>query len=284
MSKISVVILNFNRPEYIQNNILPIITNIDIIDEILISHGKKETAFEDSHYKVKSLNHWGEYNEKYGLARRFLTAKEAKNEYIIIMDDDIIPSDDTVKTLYNKIKTDPERIYGLYGRGVNKNNLYQFTNLFGKVAIVLTRFLITHKNMVHHFLDNYQEIEKNNPMIKNSKPYWNGEDITFSLLSITKYGKLPEALDLQHTNRIANYLNMSEGISTGNNEHLNYRQELTAKLIEQLDLSENIKNNSNIKKKKSQFSYFFFNSNLFILFIILLILVLFFSYTRKYFV
>jgi len=43
---ISVVILNFNRPDYIKNNIIPELNKINLIDEIIISHGKEKTYFE----------------------------------------------------------------------------------------------------------------------------------------------------------------------------------------------------------------------------------------------
>jgi len=84
MSKLSVIILNFNRPEYIKDYILPALINCPSINEIIISHGKKETFFEDSAtdinpkinnedewIKIKHLKHWGNDNKIYGLTLRF---------------------------------------------------------------------------------------------------------------------------------------------------------------------------------------------------------------------
>ena len=278
---ISVVILNFNRPEYINNNIIPILDKIELIDEIIISHGKKETFFESKSEKVKNLQHWGELNKTYGLTLRFLSAREAKNEAVIIMDDDIIPAEKTIKILYELYGKENDRLYGLYGRSLNLDNEYSIDNVFGEVPIVLTRFLLTHRDLTRYFLTRFRDLE--NDLIKNSKPYWNGEDILFSLLSIQKYGKLPKVLNLNHHNRLANYLNLNEAISTGSEEHQKYRKKLTQYLVKELELNNKIKSDTNIEKRKNQFSYFFFNSILFYIFLFFFILLTYYYFKKYYF-
>jgi len=120
-------------------------------------------------------------------------------------------------------------------------------------------------------------------MIKNSKPYWNGEDILFSLLSIEKYGKLPQALDLKHHNRIINYLTLEQGISTGKNNHDAYRKNLSQYLTEKLNLGEKISKETKVQKRKNQFNYFFFNSILFYFFFIPFIIASFYFFRYYYF-
>jgi len=278
---ISVVILNFNRPKYINNNIIPILDKIELIDEIIISHGKEETFFESKSEKVKNLQHWGEANKTYGLALRFLSAQEAKNEAVIIMDDDIIPTEKTIKILYELYGKENDRLYGLYGRSLNLDNEYSIDNVFGEVPIVLTRFLLTHRDLSRYFLTRFRDLE--NDLIKNSKPYWNGEDILFSLLSIEKYGKLPKVLNLDHHNRLANYLNLNEAISTGSGDHQKYRKKLTQYLVKELELNNKIKSDTNIEKRKNQFSYFFFNSILFYIFLFFFILLTYYYFKKYYF-
>jgi len=277
---ISVVILNFNRPSFIKNNIIPELEKIDLIDEILISHGKEETYFESKSKKIKNFKHWGEYNEKYGLVLRFITANEAKNDKIIIMDDDIIPYENTIEKLNSLIEKDKNRLYGLYGRNIDLDNKYIIENVFGNVPIVLTRLLITTKEMIKYFLDNFRNYE--NDVIKNSKPFWNGEDILFSLLSIKKYNNLPFVIDSNHYNRLSNYLSLGEAISTGNNNHKLYRENMTKELKDKLKVKEKIKTETKIEKRKSQFSYFFFNSILvyFPIIIIVIFLLIYYVYIK----
>jgi hypothetical protein len=281
MSKLSIVILNFNRPDYIKNYILPKIISYNNVDEIIISHGKEETFFNsssseidpkmsDEWVKIKNLKHWEHHNKNYGLALRFLSALEAKNPNVIIMDDDIIPSEDTVDFLKEKIDEDPQRIYGIYGRNINDKNEYSYTNYFGTTPIVLTRCLITTKEMCKYFIDNFRSYETD--LVKNSKPYWNGEDILFSLLSIQKHGKLPKAYNLKHDNRVANYLDIDQSISIGKG-HNEYRKELTKYLMERMEIKDKIKEERKIKHWKTQVSYFVENSFLYYFFYVLVILV-----------
>lgn len=278
---ITVVILNFNRADYIKNDIIPKLDKIELIDEIIISHGKEETFFESTSEKVKNLKHWGEANKTYGLTLRFVSAQEAKNEAVIIMDDDIIPYEKTIKILYELYEKEKDRLYGLYGRSLKINNEYSIDNVFGDVPIVLTRFLLTHRDLTRYFLTRFRDLE--NDLIKNSKPYWNGEDILFSLLSIQKYGKLPKVLNLDHHNRLANYLNLNEAISTGSDEHQKYRKKLTQYLVKELELEKKINSDTKIEKRKNQFSYFFFNSILFYIFLFFFILLTYYYFKKYYF-
>jgi hypothetical protein len=275
---ISVVLLNFSRPDYINNTIIDKLDKIPEIDEIVISHGKKSAYFKSNNHKVKNLIHYGEMNKKYGLTLRFLSALEAKNNIIIIMDDDIYPTKKTVKTLIKNYKDNPKRLYGIYGRLLDENNNYTIDNVFGDVHIVLTRLLITDKEMCKYFIDNYKKYEIE--MIKKSKPFWNGEDILFSLLSYKKYGNLPRAIDLSHNNRLANYLDFGNSISL-NNEHFKYRQNLSKELVKELKINnKNFHEKKKIDFKKSQFYYFLLNSNLiyYLFLIILLIIITIFSF------
>tara|TARA_Y100000592_G_C5463122_1_gene315062 strand:+ start:481 stop:1248 length:768 start_codon:yes stop_codon:yes gene_type:complete len=245
---------------------MPELVKYDIIDEILISHGKKDTMFEYNHEKVKHLEHYGEMNKTYGLTLRFLTGSLSSNNYVMIMDDDIIPYEKTIKELVKNIKEDDERIYGLYGRDLDKNKEYIKVNVFGQVPIVLTRCLITTKEMCQYFMDNFRDFETDR--IKKSKPYWNGEDILFSMLSIKKYNKLPVAIDLEHYNMITNYLSLNS-ISFGA-DHDEYRKQLTK------DFSKNIKEfpPSKIVNSKTQVSYFSENSLVIDIFYTILVLVI----------
>jgi hypothetical protein len=270
---LSVVILNFNRPDFVKNNIVPALKKNNYVDEIIISHGKEETAF--TLEKTKNYKHWNKINENYGLSRRFLTARKAKNKHVIIMDDDIIPSNDTIEFLFERIKED-ERVYGIYGRNITDG--YNITNCFGKVHIVLTRCLITTKEMCDYFMKNFRKFEDEN--VKNSKPYWNGEDILFSLLSIEKYKKLPISYDLKHYNRTANYLNFSDSISLAD-DHLLYRKKISENFLKKLKLNKRLLFTAELNKK-SQIIYFVRNSILINYLYAFLFLCLSFILIKKY--
>lgn len=260
---VSAVVLNFNRPEYIRDYIQWSLLKDPNVNEIVISNGKEETdlslekqiSLEGSHF-IKNLQHWGKPNEEYGLTLRFLSALEAKNEYVLIMDDDIIPEKETVQFLLDRVKEEPDIIHGFYGRSLPGME-YSYENVFGEVPIVLTRCLMTTKTKCQFFIDNFRFYE--NDRIKASKPYWNGEDILFSLMSVQNTGKMNKAYDLPHTNRVWNYLNLSESISVGGG-HDEYRKKLSKELVETMALKDVIKKGEKVDKSKYQLTYFVQNS------------------------
>ena len=261
---VSAVVLNFNRPGYLWQTIRPQLMGMDEIDELVISNGKRETDLTMEKiikYRnkrgVKQLQHWGDMNSMYGLTLRFLSALEAGNEYVLIMDDDIIPTRETVKFLLKRVKENPDVIHGLYGRSFDEKGEYSYENLFGEVPVVLTRCMMTTREKCKYFMDNFRLYESE--LIKNSKPYWNGEDVLFSLLSFQKTGKMNHAYDLSHTNRVWNYLNLSESISVGDDHNL-YRKKLSKQLLENMGLKDEIKQKEKVLKKKYQLSYFIENT------------------------
>jgi len=258
---VSAIILNFNRPDYIQNHILPALSKIKEINQVVISNGKKETAIGITKYGeyLKILDHYGEMNKEYGLTLRFLSSLKAKNKYVMIMDDDIIPTPETVKFLLERVKTEPSRIHGMYGRDLLDGKTYSYENVFGEVPVVLTRCLMTTKEKCQFFMDNFRLYESD--LIKTSRPYWNGEDILFSLLSVQSTGKMNRAYDLSHTNRVLNYLDPGTSISIGG-DHISYRQKLVTSLMEKMVISDVIKKEKKIIKKRYQLTYFLENTDL----------------------
>ena len=221
-----------------------------------------------------------ENNQHYGLARRFLAARYSSNYNIIIMDDDILPTEESVDTLIINIQKE-ENIYGLYGRMLDKKFKYHTSLYFGQCHIVLTRCLITTIEMCKYFIDNYKIYEYD--IVKKSKPFWNGEDILFNLLSIKKTDKFPVSIQLSHTNKnvITEHFFTSNSIS-GGTTHLDYRKHLTQKLVQDMDLGEKLKENKN-NKKHLNCIYEFKNSNLIYYFLILLVaIVIILLYIRKF--
>ena len=213
-------------------------------------------------------------NKEYGLTLRFLSGTQAKNDLVLIMDDDIVPSETAIASLIDKINN-KEGVYGLYGRNFDSDMKYDKSNSFGEVPVVLTRCLICKRDMCEYFMKNFRKYETQE--IRNSKPYWNGEDILFSMLSIQKYKKLPEAIEYKHYNTVLNYMSLN-AISFGK-EHDEYRKKLTRDFVQKLNLDKEIKK-ADIKYKKSQFRYFYENGPLEIIISSVIFLILFVSIVK----
>ena len=105
----SLDILNWKR----KRNVIFIVNNMvkfDFINEILISNGNKEHSLQKNDFiksdKIKIYDDWI-INNNYGLDLRYINALRAKNDNIIIMDDDIDISENELNRLideYKKIK------------------------------------------------------------------------------------------------------------------------------------------------------------------------------------
>ena len=83
---ISLIILNWKRPDNIKNHILPYLENNNYINEIIISHGREDTIFE---YVSENKNIIHRYdsnlNDSFGLSLRFLSALTCQNKIIMFI-------------------------------------------------------------------------------------------------------------------------------------------------------------------------------------------------------
>ena len=174
--KISMVVMNWLRPEVLQSDILPNMVKYELLDEIIISHGREDTYFEFDDPKIVNRKDWGDINEYYGLSRRFLASSEAKNDIILMIDDDEYPTEDAVKKLYDEYQKNPNRMYGPFGQNLRWGN-YNYHMRFGEVCVLITKCTLFHKELCWHFFK-YMPIMRE--ILKQGKPYWNGEDILHS--------------------------------------------------------------------------------------------------------
>ena len=220
---ISLIILNWKRPENIKKHILPYLEENNIIDEIIISHGNKDTIFNyESNKKIIIHRHDNELNQNFGLSLRFLAALTSKNKFIMFMDDDEVISNDDIEKCYYQIKNNKNLgIIGKYGRKFYKQGnqyVYNFHNFKGISDIILTKFMILRKQIIFDFFVNSMHVEH---LQKKSKPFWNGEDIFISLLSRKRYGNNSLYADRDIKGKKLDELGVSVSLWGG---HKNFRE------------------------------------------------------------
>ncbi len=137
---ISVVILNWLRPSNLKDTILPALERYSSVSEIIISHGKKETAFDykSEQCRIVHRKDWGEVNDTYGLARRWIAGKYAANEIVMDHDDDLLISEDTLEKLLHHYLQRPNVIHGLFGRQPSTTFRYDPVDHHGDVLLNCT--------------------------------------------------------------------------------------------------------------------------------------------------
>lgn len=194
---ISAVILNWDRPSALTDVILPVLERYANISEIIISHGRHETAFNYTSRRCRIVHRedWG-INETYGLSRRFLAAKGAVNEIILHHDDDLILPERTLDRLLSHYQRRPNVIHSLFGRRPSLSLQYLYEDVTGDVLIALTGCSLVSKKLVEHCLGRYFQETHNFMRQSNFKTLWNGEDIYQSLVAFKHSGLLNKAYAL----------------------------------------------------------------------------------------
>lgn len=158
--KVSVVILSYNRPHNLEKT-LPILNNYKNIDEIIVLHGHRDYYKKFQFNKVRNYEDY-ELNKKYGGARRWFHMDKCKNDIVLFLDDDLLPSENLANNLLNKLLEEYSRntIYGKYkrncnGKGYNQDNDNQYDT-------ILTGLSMIKKSTIYNYLksDLFKEHEK----------------------------------------------------------------------------------------------------------------------------
>ncbi len=248
---IDVIILNWDRPRHIQEHLIPLLTSCSQIGRIIISHGKRETYFEAPGPRVVCLDHSG-INATFGLALRFHSVSHAETDAVLILDDDQILQSAHIAQLASAYDERPGHIHGydaryawktrsglVYGRRTTRIR-HCADPVFLKQMIwdppgpcmVLTKTLIAPRTALEAFNEHAHQVE---PFIRaQSRPLWNGEDMFFSLLHLSRTGRLP--VIHKPVVRRGETPEGDTGISSDKAYHFSYRTAFLRHACEVLDL------------------------------------------------
>ena len=232
-SKVSVVILNWLRPNNIIHHILPELIHIPEVNEIIISHGRPDTYF-DNQFPNQPIIHRRDFekNKVFGLSLRFLAALQSSNPYIVFIDDDVVPLSNTISNMVQTLIANYPCIVSKDGRNCTFQTPYDTHNINSlRLPIALTRLLVLHKSLIDLFWEKQKYIF---PYVsRHSQPLWNGEDIFLSLLAYFIYKKKayicqsPKLFPIKNLNTIND---LKVAISQQNN-HYQYRNKLVQEIF-----------------------------------------------------
>jgi len=241
---VSAVILNWNRPLWLRRVILPLLARHPLVDEIHVSHGRERTCFpfETPRCEMVHRHDW-DLNDRYGLALRFVAAREVKNDAVLILDDDLVVARRSITRLKGSFDAAPHTLHGIFGRRISPAYEYSCDGYErGETPVVLTRCLMMHRSYADVFLEAAPSAEE---LITRGVPKWNGEDIFLSLLSIRRTGTLPRAYDLPYKNVLGWRLGSISKTKVPHGEgekmaHKTYRSWFTREAIELLGVQAQI--------------------------------------------
>lgn len=190
-TKVSVYILNYSRPQNLELS-LPVLSKYDVVDEIVISHGNPDTfkyfkyLSRDGKNKIRNIKDYSN-NDKYGAGRRFIIDLNTfKNDAIVILDDDLLPTEMLINRMLLSYQKDPDQIYGPFIRNCSPSG-YVFTSTPEDYNTVITCLALTSKNVIKIFQDNFDSMSK-----LLEKYNGNGDDLTFNHIFRNKFNKNPK--------------------------------------------------------------------------------------------
>jgi hypothetical protein len=166
-----------------------------VIDEVIVMNNGLNTNIID-HPKLKIVNpSWD-----IGLRSRWILGALAKNNCLVVQDDDLIVSEDVVNTLYGHFLLDNDKTYGVYGRRLDPLGRYVTQQFYsGYVDIVLTRIACLNKRLIPFLLEAEQHIL---PSRYPTAQEWPGDDILLSYVSTSIYNKQPFAIPIAERNMV----------------------------------------------------------------------------------
>jgi hypothetical protein len=209
--KISVIILNYKRPHNLRKSI-PELLKIKQINEIIVVNGNKENQFNISHPKIRCIDDWNNNNNIYTM-RKFKNYHLCKNDTILSIDDDILPSQQLIDNVIKNYQKDKNNFYGSFSRICNKTT---YTSRNG--PFILTGLFLTSKDVIKNTWNNMKKNKKLFKIVVDQKG--NCEDLFFNYEFKRLYKKIPIHITGKYTN-----LDDSNGYSTTNpTNHINMRK------------------------------------------------------------
>ena len=169
--KCTAVLLSWKRLNQI-NDLSDYLQTFDFIDEILICNNNPDVApFRKEGVTV--INN----SSDLGLWTRFTTAMLAKNEAILLHDDDLLVDHKCMSHMWESFAKIPTTNHGLFGRRFPApDHTYNMRDYLGKCDALLTRCVFTSKTRCHKALGFTHAFDRE----LGGSPRGNGEDILLS--------------------------------------------------------------------------------------------------------
>ena len=196
---ITAVVLNWQRPNIIQQVTIPILAKCPHVDELIVAHTSEDNFFDipegDDRLRIQHLKM---FDPALGMKVRWVAAMEARNEHILSIDDDVLVSPESLNKLCESYMQEPDVIHGCFARAFRDAELrYSSTEIaYGRMALVLTGLGIQGKAVWEECLKLAPQVED---ILRDDLKWWDGEDIFGALVAIKRSKKLNRSHNLPFT-------------------------------------------------------------------------------------
>ena len=224
-SGVSVVIMNWSRPENVKMFAERMVT-YSSVEEVIIVMNNPATRFEMDHEKVVTLDLRG-LERHWGVAVRFKACLLAESKWVLIIDDDMDMSEQGLQRMLEVKATEPDSLIAYYGRTIRMGQLYEVRE--GRHDIALTKALLLDFRFCEAF-SRASHLMKD--LSHEAKVTWNGEDIFMSLVAEAVMGQ--KAIILQPRPGDINELVDALGIHQTDPGHIAFRNRFLQTAISRL--------------------------------------------------
>jgi hypothetical protein len=184
---ITIVTLNWMRPSNIINNLYQYSSYRRVSQVICFNNGPPLGRCAKIPVKCVLI----EASTDLGVYTRLAAASLARTNAVFHTDDDILIPEETLEVLFRAWIAAPHSCHGLFGRAVRP--VYQKSDIFGPVEVVLTRALICSRQ-VNDWALSATHLFEHLPSV----PHGNGEDIILSFAAMALSRSLNYAHRLQY--------------------------------------------------------------------------------------
>lgn len=216
---VTVVLLNFKRPDNIRKIVDSMITYKHVAEIIIVSNNPNST-FSYPHEKVLVLDMMA-YEDDLGVAVRFKACLLAMNQHVLIADDDLMVTEAGLSNLLTARHEHPWSVVGFWGRDYNHSHPdYAYVESGpGHHDIALTKALLLDTCACRAFWEASHLMQD---IAHKAAVTWNGEDIFMSLVSTKVLGASPYITPHQDAVDVIQLTEGSVGISSAQ-DHLPHR-------------------------------------------------------------
>jgi hypothetical protein len=197
--KISVLLMNYNRPDNVELS-LPALHNMTIIDEIIVLNGLRQHRNRIELPKVVNIDESDE-QEQWATMRRFMAYRHARNEILLHLDDDQLPTEGLLRRMLRAYHDDPMQMYGSmkYARLCDSTGYSAPHQNHNKLrpGQTLTNFVLTGVSLMSKATNMavLQGMKAQGSLFRLVlKQKGNGEDLLFNEVFIKLFRKFPVAV------------------------------------------------------------------------------------------
>lgn len=227
----TVILLNFNRPDNIRYIVDNMLTYKNVAEIIVVSNNPNN-SFSYPNVKVVVLDMMA-YEDDLGVAVRFKACLLAMNWHILIADDDLMVTEAGLSNLLGARHEHPWSIVGFWGRDYNHSDPdYAYVESGpGHHDIALTKALLLDTCACRAFWEASHLMQD---IAHEAAVTWNGEDIFMSLVSKKVLGDSPYITPHQDGVDVQQLTEGQVGISS-TGDHLPHRIKFLQTAVRRLE-------------------------------------------------